>query len=215
MLSNNSFQAWPLLIGFFIWICILGVELPYSIFEINHVEILLLAAPLWLIPMSWQIISLHIRIQQIALPVVILFSVSYLLKAKLLSSVLVIPWLLLTSFVAFKQINSWKRKPKKKLSDHSQLAAFIYLPVGVAWAFADRLGLEPMGFSPTITLLTAVHFHYAGFLLPLLVTLLFDKKTVVRSWEKVSAWGVIFGVPLTALGITTTQFHLPFCNRSV
>jgi hypothetical protein len=41
--------------------------------------------------------------------------------------------------------------------------AKIDLAVGGAWFVASRLGLRPMGIQEPIGLLTAVHFHYAGF----------------------------------------------------
>jgi hypothetical protein len=37
------------------------------------------------------------------------------------------------------------------------------LAVGGAWLVASRLGMRPMGIQEPIGLLTAVHFHYAGF----------------------------------------------------
>lgn len=41
--------------------------------------------------------------------------------------------------------------------------ARIDLAVGGAWLVASRLGLRPMGIQEPIGLLTAVHFHFAGF----------------------------------------------------
>jgi hypothetical protein len=41
--------------------------------------------------------------------------------------------------------------------------AQIDLAVGGAWLVASRLGMTPMGIQEPIGLLTAVHFHYAGF----------------------------------------------------
>jgi YndJ-like protein len=37
------------------------------------------------------------------------------------------------------------------------------LAVGGAWMMASRLGMRPMGIQEPIGLLTAVHFHFAGF----------------------------------------------------
>ena len=46
-------------------------------------------------------------------------------------------------------------------------AATGFLFVGAAFALADRADLRPFDFSATIILLTAVHFHFAGFALVL------------------------------------------------
>jgi hypothetical protein len=42
-------------------------------------------------------------------------------------------------------------------------AALLYLPVGAIWLLLSRLGVAPLGLSDVIVLLTAVHFHFAGF----------------------------------------------------
>jgi hypothetical protein len=47
----------------------------------------------------------------------------------------------------------------------------LYLPIGGAWLVASRLGIQPLGFGDTIVLLTAVHFHFAGFAAPVLAGL--------------------------------------------
>jgi hypothetical protein len=41
--------------------------------------------------------------------------------------------------------------------------ARLDLAVGGAWLVASRLGMRPMGIQEPIGLLTAVHFHFAGF----------------------------------------------------
>jgi hypothetical protein len=68
---------------------------------------------------------------------------------------------------------------------------------GVAAAFSiiDRLGIDT-GFSPAIVLLTATHFHFAGFGLLGLASLL----AVSRPWLRVSVLGLIIGIPITATG---------------
>jgi len=87
--------------------------------------------------------------------------------------------------------------------------SLLLLPVGGFWLAIARFGARPLGFSDTIILLTAVHFHYAGFALLLLAGL-------AGRWLRVGApiaWGsfrlvaagMIAGVPLVALGITFSR----------
>jgi hypothetical protein len=53
-------------------------------------------------------------------------------------------------------------------------------------------------FSNAARLPTGIHFHYAGFLLPVLAGLL---GGVFKHWSiRVAEWGVIFGVPFCCLG---------------
>jgi hypothetical protein len=83
-------------------------------------------------------------------------------------------------------------------------AGLIYAAVGAAWLLADRLGLRPLGFDPAIVLLTAVHFHYAGWLLPIITGLALGNSK--PSWfHPVVGWTVIAAVPGVAIGITVSQ----------
>jgi hypothetical protein len=73
---------------------------------------------------------------------------------------------------------------------------------GVAASFViiDRLGLDT-GFSPVIVLLTATHFHFAGFGLLGLAGLL----AASRRWLRASVLGLIVGIPITASGFVLTS----------
>ncbi len=77
-------------------------------------------------------------------------------------------------------------------------AALLFLAVGAGWLTISRAGLNPLGFSDAIVELTAVHFHYAGFALPLIVGVvasILGRSPIVPIW-------VVVAVPLTAVGIT-------------
>lgn len=78
------------------------------------------------------------------------------------------------------------------------VAAVGFLVVGATWAVIDRAGLEPFGFGRTIVLLTAVHFHVAGFVLTL-VGALAARERPGRA-VTVAVGSLIVGTPLTALG---------------
>jgi hypothetical protein len=67
--------------------------------------------------------------------------------------------------------------------------------VAATFTFVDRLGIDT-GFSPTIVLLTAAHFHFAGFGLLALASLLAPS----RPWLRASLLGLMIGIPLTAVG---------------
>ena len=82
--------------------------------------------------------------------------------------------------------------------------AIAFLGVAAAWAFADRLGWQPLGFDPLIVLLTAIHFHYAGFALALMTALLPGS-----SWQTTLSKGLIVGIGGVAVGITSTQLQGP------
>jgi hypothetical protein len=58
------------------------------------------------------------------------------------------------------------------------------LAVGGAWLVASRLGMRPMGIQEPIGLLTAVHFHFAGFATALIAaaTLRFAERRGEHKW---------------------------------
>lgn len=43
------------------------------------------------------------------------------------------------------------------------LIPLLWLPAAAAWLAADRFGIRPLDFDRSIVLLTAAHFHHAGF----------------------------------------------------
>lgn len=55
------------------------------------------------------------------------------------------------------------RGAKRDLPALMCVLAHVYLLVGAAWAFAYQAGMVVLGFGGTAALLTANHFHYAGF----------------------------------------------------
>lgn len=62
---------------------------------------------------------------------------------------------------------------------------WIYLAVGATWLSCQRAGWTPLGFPEVIVLLTAVHFHYAGFAAPVLAGLTgrLLKRRALPAWR--------------------------------
>jgi len=75
--------------------------------------------------------------------------------------------------------------------------ARIDLAVGAAWLVASRWGMRPMGIQEPIGLLTAVHFHFAGFATATIAaaTLQFaEQRGEARRWLRVVV-GLVAGMP--------------------
>ncbi|MEM9917126.1 MAG: YndJ family transporter [Bacteroidota bacterium] len=195
------------ILGFVIWLIWLFLNWPIDPFQLTYVSALILAAPLWLLPIAWQLTSVSQKLIHACLPAATLLSTAFLLEQGWVAAMLSVPWLVLTMVAAFQKWRFRKRRIFRKPADLCHLVAYLYLPVGAIWAVADRLGFQPMGFSPAIVLLTVAHFHYAGFMLPLLSG--WAVGNLQGSWLRLSAYGVALGVPLTAIGITAAQFDMP------
>lgn len=107
-------------------------------------------------------------------------------------------WLLVVAGLGVWAARRWRELPL------AALLAIAFLGVAAAWAFADRLGWQPLGFDPLIVLLTAIHFHYAGFALAMMTALL-----PPGIWQTTLSKGLIAGVGGVAVGITSTQLQGP------
>jgi hypothetical protein len=92
---------------------------------------------------------------------------------------------------------------RDSLPDFCLGAGLVNISIGGFWMVLDRWGAQPLGFEAVIVLLTAIHFHYAGFALPILTGLAMHHVTGPTS--RLAGVGVVMAVPLVAIGITATQ----------
>ncbi len=104
-----------------------------------------------------------------ALTLALSFSLSPGRTAGLLS----IPWGLVTFVIAaFGFV--FLVKGATSLGDMSKAIGFLYISVGGIWLVAHQFSIPLMGFEGQIMLLTVNHFHYAGFVAPVLFGFLYD-----------------------------------------
>lgn len=120
------------------------------------------------------------------------------------AALLALPWLAITVLVAMGGVRRLRRSPGGP-AEWSIDAGLIYLAVGGGWAVLSRLGTRPLDFPSLIVLLTAVHFHYAGFALPVLAGL--AARNGGGRVGRLACLGVVAGVPLVAAGITESQLR--------
>jgi hypothetical protein len=117
---------------------------------------------------------------------------------------LIAPWLILTSVLALRGAMGVWRLLRERPSDWparlGTSVAQLYIVVGAIGALAWRGQWRPGGFSHDIILLTGIHFHYAGFVLPIVAGLVAGKSTSRAA--RFALLGVVIGIPLVGLGIT-------------
>ena len=119
-------------------------------------------------------------------------------------------WLIITGLIGlegFLRLFGLRKFDVPVVANISVIAGMVYLPVGAVWLIMSRLGIQFLGFGDTIVLLTAVHFHFAGFAAPLLVGLTgyqLRNSTVVQTLLVFVTICVIAGTPLVAAGITVS-----------
>lgn len=137
-------------------------------------------------------------------------------------------WLaVLGCVVAFGLERTWRLGVRPwRWSEVSIGAGLVMVSVGGIWwvfsragmqpsdleltqAFFHAVGMEPVFFSAAIVLLTAVHFHYAGFAAPVLVGLagrLMPPQGWARRLYQAGTCALLAGIPMTAVGITASPW---------
>lgn len=122
---------------------------------------------------------------------------------------LCLPWLALTGALALAGLARFVDRGPLSLPALAVDAALLYLPVGAVALVFHRAGIN-LQFRPIIVLLTVVHYHYAGFVLPLIVGVAGRRLTDGGRFER-TVPGVLGGaatavvvanLALIAVGIT-------------
>jgi hypothetical protein len=121
------------------------------------------------------------------------------------ATALALPWLAVTLVAALEGVRRALAPKTPGAAETARIAALVFLPIGAGWLVLARFGARPLGFSDSIVLLTAAHFHYAGFALPAVVGSVVAALGRARSIDRIAVWLVVSGVPLVAAGITATQ----------
>jgi hypothetical protein len=119
----------------------------------------------------------------------------------------VLPWLAFTAGIALEAIVEVLARRVRSVEDAMRVMASVYLPVGAAWLLAWAAGWHVMGFGGTEALLTAAHFHYAGFgACALAATLGPWVPASLRSAWKATSASLALGIALVAAGITVSEW---------
>jgi hypothetical protein len=86
-------------------------------------------------------------------------------------------------------------------------AAVAFMAFGALWLVLSRAGIAPLGLSPIVVELTAVHFHFTGFAATLMATLVLARLQHERGTSRQIALAasllMIAGSPLLAAGWAT------------
>jgi hypothetical protein len=131
--------------------------------------------------------------------------ISFYLRPGLTAALLASTWLFVNTLIAFFGMWRFWRRGVYPAEEACVDVGLLYLPVGGIWFVMSRLGIQPFGFGDTIVLLTAVHFHFAGFAAPILAGMagrLLNAQKRPPALFPLAVIGIIGGTPLVAAGIT-------------
>jgi hypothetical protein len=205
-----------LIAGIAVWLLLFLIDLPF-IGDLVGVARLFLFAVLVVVPLPLALITSTDELiapwplrtaGAVYGPAAVCVVASMLLPPGDLAALLTLPWLLFSGLVALAGLAHFLAHRFSSAPQLCIAAGLLYMPVGGVWFTLSRLGANPLGFGDTIVLLTAVHFHYAGYALPILAgwTGRWLARKVPKSMHlfRYVAAGVVAGMALVAAGITVT-----------
>ncbi len=146
------------------------------------------------------------RLAVLAQPVAALLTISsFFVEKGVLSAALASAWLILNILIALLGLLRLTKRGFHRIEELSIDAGLLYLPVAGAWLVVYRLGVQPFAFGEMIVLLTAVHFHFAGFATPIIAGMsgrVLAHRNHPQKVFGVSVFALIAAMPLVAAGIT-------------
>jgi hypothetical protein len=177
--------------GAAIWSAI-AIASYFNWLRLDLVELLFLLAPwvvvptaLCLLPAMAKLYPIDIlRLQRWPLFVAAAFcTASFFRPAKFTPILLPISWLLICLCVSWRGMNRLLAFRLESFSQFCFASGECYIAVGGVWLVMSRIGLHPAGFQEPIVLLTAVHFHFAGFLSSIFAGLTYSQLQSTK-WAK-------------------------------
>lgn len=192
------------ILGAALWLAFMAL-MQLDVESESWIVLLLMFSPLFLMPLSRRLVETPLqarRLERSSMAAAIMLGLSFCWQPALSTAVLALPWLvirLLMALHALREVSGTLSLPPACV-----LGARVFPAIGAAWLVAHRANWTPFGFDPLIVLLTAAHFHHAGFTLPLIAGL--NAKAQPGCWTRFSCVAILIGVPLVAAGITCTHF---------
>ncbi|MEK3981296.1 YndJ family protein [Psychrobacillus sp. FSL K6-2836] len=154
------------------WLAIIHIVLftITAFFSVNPWYFLMLAiAQILFVPLTLQLIlKVETRMYYLVLPAIFSVIVLQITNETSFDIVLASIYLVFTLAVAIYGFSRFVQRGFAHLEEFSIDAGLMYLFMGGIWFFAFEVGIDT-GFSPMLTWLTAIHFHYSSFLLPIFI----------------------------------------------
>ena len=161
------------------------------------------------VPADQNGLSLY-KLAVFAQPLAALLTVaSFFFVQGVLSASLASAWLIVTILIALFGVVRFITRRFHAVEELSIDAGLLYLPVAGVWLVIYRLGVQPFGYGEIIILLTAVHFHFAGFATPIIAGMSGRVLASGNYPRKVFATVVVAlvaSMPLVAAGITLSPW---------
>lgn len=139
------------------------------------------------------------------LPAALLLAFACAMRSGFAAVLTALPWAIFVVMLAIagwqrSSAGGWGRAPGRLCAD----AGLLLVSLGGGWILVDRAGWRPLNADPAIITLLAVHFHYAGLVLPTLAGLVLRRFPEAR-FATTAGVGVVLGVPAVAVALLARQ----------
>lgn len=126
----------------------------------------------------------------------VLAAASFVVPRGVVAAAMCLPWMAVCAAAGFEKLGS----PRTLVARFVFLMPHGYLVFGAGWLIVSRYGARPLEFPSVIVELTAVHFHYAGFVAPMIIAITRDHQARARGPLLAALWLALVASPLTAIG---------------
>lgn len=114
-------------------------------------------------------------------------------------------WFMYTGLIALFGVSRLLERGRKPIEELSIDSGLIYLSLGGFWFFAYAADIQVMHFTKITILLTAIHFHYSAFIIPVMAGFLGRKPLNSRNWYTAMTLVVVLSPLIVAIGITYSR----------
>jgi YndJ-like protein len=196
------------------WLALVASRL-VGVTHLSLIDLLFLLAPLVIAPLGLALIAFDeglpsslltgaIRVQPIG---AVLAVIAFLLPISVPAAILATGWLLVCAIAALGALAHLIKGRSLQPVRLATAAAVGFMAFGAIWLVLSRAGVAPIGLSPIIVEMTAVHFHFTGFAATLMAALLLVRvgqdRGITRSVATAAALLLVAGSPVLAAGWAT------------
>src|SRR5580704_4481214 len=183
MTQQSSFRAVlrpSILLGIAVWLALAIASFAPRV-HLGIIEVLFLLGPWIVVPLGADLLRGAGVSKGSAVRDCLLFTaaslttVSFFLANRTVAAWFASAWLLVCAGFAADGLRRFVNAGRKSFTQFCFAAGEGYLLVAGAWLVASRAGLQPLAFHEPIVLLTAVHFHFAGFASAVLAGLTYER----------------------------------------
>ena len=187
----------PILLGTAIWAVFAVASFSPKV-HLGIIEVLFLLGPWVVVPLGADLIKGAPNSKSSGVLDSVLFAaaslttVSFFLDNRTAAAWFASSWLLVSAGFAGDGLRRFATSGMKSFTQFCFAAGEGYLLIAAAWLVASRAGLRLLAFREPIVLLTAVHFHFAGFASAVLAGLAYERF-------RESRWNALLRVALLAV----------------